>query len=71
MSANDVVSRAEAGLNVLVPALAGAIGMSRGGLYQAIARGEVASVRIGRAIFVPAHEARRLLGMPSSKSLAA
>lgn len=69
MTQHDVLTRAETGLNVLVPPLADAIGMSRAGLYQAIARGEVASVRIGRAIFVPAHEARRLLGM--SKPLAA
>lgn len=66
MTQHDVLTRAEIGLNVLVPPLADAIGMSRAGLYQAIARGEVASVRVGRAIFVPAHETRRLLGMPSA-----
>ena len=37
--------------------------MSRNGLYEAIKRGEVDSIRIGRSIRVPAFEARRLLGL--------
>ncbi|MCJ2055787.1 hypothetical protein MKL09_04400 [Methylobacterium sp. J-048] len=46
-----------------VAPLAEAIGMSRGGLYGAIESGDVEAVKIGRAVFVPAHVARRLLGM--------
>ena len=63
--AEDVLSRIARGENVKVPALAPVIGISRGGLYQAIERKEVAAVAIGRALFVPAYEARRLLGMPA------
>ncbi|MCJ2093954.1 MULTISPECIES: hypothetical protein [unclassified Methylobacterium] len=46
-----------------VAPLAEAIGMSRGGLYGAIESGDVEAVKIGRAVFVPAHVAGRLLGM--------
>lgn len=63
MTTAEILSRAKDGANVPVPPLAQAVGMSRGGLYRAIANGEVASVRIGRAVFVPAHEVRRLLGI--------
>ena len=63
MTTSEVLTRARSGLNVSVPALAQAIGVSRGGLYQAIAREEVEAVKVGRAILVPAHEARRLLCM--------
>lgn len=63
MTVNDVLIRARLGLNVAVTPLSKAAGISKGGLYAAIARGEVESVTIGRAILVPAHEARRLLCM--------
>ena len=59
----DVFSRIREGKNVRVAPLAEAIGMSRGGLYGAIEAGDVEAVKIGRAVFVPAHVARRLLGM--------
>lgn len=65
MTPSEVLTRARNGMNVSVPALAQAVGISRGGLYQAIARGEVEAVTVGRAILVPAHEARRLLCMKS------
>ncbi|KQS85268.1 hypothetical protein ASG32_18625 [Methylobacterium sp. Leaf361] len=61
----DVFSRIREGKNVRVAPLAEAIGMSRGGLYGAIEAGDVEAVKIGRAVFVPAHVARRLLGMKS------
>lgn len=63
--ASDVFSRIREGKNVRVAPLAEAIGMSRGGLYGAIEAGDVEAVKIGRAVFVPAHVARRLLGMKS------
>ena len=59
----DVFARIREGKNVRVAPLAEAIGMSRGGLYGAIEAGDVEAVKIGRAVFVPAHVARRLLGM--------
>lgn len=60
---NEVQKRIRAERPVTVSLLADEIGISRNGLYGAIAREEVRAVRIGRAIFVPAREARRLLGM--------
>ena len=49
--------------NVKVSLLAKAAGTAPNTLYQAIARGEVKAVRIGKAVRIPAHEARRLLGL--------
>lgn len=60
---DDIFSRIRQGKNVRVAPLAEAIGMSRGGLYGAIDAGDVEAVKIGRAVFVPAHVARRLLGI--------
>ena len=63
MPRDDVFTRIQQGKNVRVAPLAEAIGMSRGGLYGAIEAGDVEAVKIGRAVFVPAHVARRLLGI--------
>lgn len=65
---SDIRARILAGKNVPVPPLAEEVGISRNGLYQAIKRGEVESVKIGRAIFVPAHEGRRLLGIDDARA---
>ncbi|SFM62489.1 hypothetical protein [Methylobacterium pseudosasicola] len=65
MPRDDIFARIRDGKNVRVAPLAEAIGMSRGGLYGAIEAGDVEAVKIGRAVFVPAHVARRLLGMKS------
>ncbi|MDP4026335.1 hypothetical protein Q8W71_27300 [Methylobacterium sp. NEAU 140] len=62
---DDVFTRIKQGKNVRVAPLAEAIGMSRGGLYGAIDAGDVEAVKIGRAVFVPAHVARKLLGLPA------
>ena len=62
---DDVFSRLQSGKNVRVPPLADAIGVTAGALYKQIREGAVASVAVGRAVLVPAHEARRLLGMPA------
>ena len=51
------------GRPVKVPPLADALNLSRNGLYLAVRRGEVASIKIGCAIRVPAREAARLLGI--------
>ncbi|TXN76573.1 excisionase [Methylobacterium sp. WL8] len=66
----ELLERIRNGKNVRVAALADAIGMSRGGLYGAIDAGDVEAVKIGRAVLVPAHVARKLLGM-QPESLAA
>jgi excisionase family DNA binding protein len=51
------------GRHVTVPLLAKCVGASPGALYAAIREGEVRAVRIGNAVRIPAHEARRLLGL--------
>jgi hypothetical protein len=51
------------GRAVNVASLAHALGMSKVGLYAAVKRGEVQSTRIGRRVVIPAHVARRLLGL--------
>lgn len=67
---DDVFSRIKQGKNVRVAPLAEAIGMSRGGLYGAIDAGDVEAVKIGRAVFVPARVASRLLGIQSEPAAA-
>jgi excisionase family DNA binding protein len=51
------------GGGVKAPALAKALGLSRVGIYEAVKRGEIPATRIGRRIIIPAHVARRLLGL--------
>ncbi|ANY78467.1 hypothetical protein BB934_09680 [Microvirga ossetica] len=48
---------------VKATALAKALGLSRVGIYEAVKRGEIQATRIGRRIVIPAHVARRLLGI--------
>lgn len=43
--------------------VADALGLSLNGFYEAVKRGDVAVVRVGRRIIVPAREVRRLLGV--------
>lgn len=64
----DLMRRIAEGKNVKVAALADAIGISKGGLYLAIRRGEVEAVNVGTAVFVPAREARRLLGLDAKQA---
>lgn len=63
MSFDDVVKRAREGRPLKVPDLADATGFSRNALYQAIKRGELDAIRLGRAAVVPAPAALRLLGI--------
>jgi excisionase family DNA binding protein len=42
-----------------------ALGTSRGATYDAVARGEIPSIRIGRRVVVPTAALRRLLGLDS------
>ncbi len=51
------------GRNVKVQPLAVAVGITPGALYSAVKNGKVRAVRIGKAVRIPAHEARRLLGL--------
>ena len=48
---------------VKVRPLAKASGRSFNAFYAAVRRGEVKSIRVGRAYRIPAHEARRVLGL--------
>ena len=58
---NQILERARQGKNVKVPPLAEAVGLSVNGFYAACRRGEIETVRIGRAVMVPGREALRLL----------
>lgn len=40
------------------------LGISRNGMYRAIERGEIPSVRIGKRIVVPKHVVHKMLGEP-------
>lgn len=40
--------------------------LSRNGTYQAVERGEIPSIRIGRRILIPTAAFRRLLGMDAA-----
>lgn len=51
------------GRPVRVAPLARALELSRNGFYEAVKRGDIRSIRVGRAIRIPAQEARRLLGL--------
>lgn len=66
---NEILERARQGKNVKVPPLAEAVGLSVNGFYAACRRGEIETVRIGRAVMVPGHEALRLLS--ASQAVAA
>ena len=46
-----------------VEQVAVALGLGRSACYEAIGRGEIPSLRIGRRLFVQTAELRRLLGM--------
>jgi predicted DNA-binding transcriptional regulator AlpA len=59
----DLTDALAEGRAVNVPPLARALGLSRVGLYAAVKRGEVPSIRIGRRVVIPAAVARRLLGL--------
>lgn len=63
---SDVRRDIEAGRNIKVPPLAREANTAPGTLYKAIARGEVQAVRIGKGFRIPAHEARRLLGLEAA-----
>ena len=59
----EILNRAREGKNLKVPPVAEAIGLSTNGAYAAIRRGEIASVRVGRAVFIPGREVLRLLSV--------
>ena len=60
---DDFTSAVREGRNVRVADLSRAVGVTPGAVYMAIQRGEIRAVRIGKAVRVPADEARRLLGL--------
>jgi hypothetical protein len=61
MTTADLLKRAREGNNVKVRPLAEAVGLSLNSFYAACRRGEIQTVRVGRAITVPGREALRLL----------
>ena len=54
--------------SVRVGDLAKAMSMPKPTLYAAVNRGEIRAVRIGRAVSIPAAEARRLLGIDDPRA---
>lgn len=64
-SYEEVLKRIAAKQNVKAATLAPLVDLSTAAFYKAIERGEVEAVKIGRTRLIPAHEARRLLGMPA------
>ena len=44
-----------------------ALGLSRGSLYRAVARGQIPSLRIGRRLVIPVAALDRLLQEPPAK----
>lgn len=63
---SDLRQAIEQGRNVRIPALAKEAGVTPGALYAAVRGGEVKAVRIGKAVRIPAYEARRLLGLEAA-----
>jgi excisionase family DNA binding protein len=59
----ELLAALNEGRPVRVNSLAEALSVSRNGFYEAIKRGEIRSIRIGRSIRIPAQEARRVLGV--------
>lgn len=53
---------------VSVDDAAAALGISRGTAYQAVAAGEIPSIRIGRRLLVPTAGLRRLLGLDAESA---
>jgi excisionase family DNA binding protein len=51
-----------------VPEAARQLGLSRNAAYEAVKRGEIPAVRIGRRLFVPRHAIDHLLAQASAKS---
>jgi hypothetical protein len=66
MSNEDVRTRVMAGKNVRIDPLAEAAGISPNGLRQAIRRGEIDIVKVGRTVLIPAHVGKRLLGIAAA-----
>ncbi len=48
---------------ITVEEMADALGIGRTGAYDAVRRGDLPSIRIGRRIVVPVAELRRLVGL--------
>jgi len=68
MSYLHVVSRASYSKTIDVPEAARQLGLSRNAAYEAVKRGEIPAVRIGRRLFVPRDAIDRLLAAVSLKS---
>jgi excisionase family DNA binding protein len=43
------------------------IGLSRNGMYEAVARGEIPSIRIGRRLLIPVHALEALFAKAGSQ----
>lgn len=55
---------------VSVPEAARILGIGRGQMYQAVARGEIPSIRLGRTIKISTDILRRILESGSNKEVA-
>lgn len=68
----DIREQVSMGSDARPRAIADATSLSYSGIYGMIARGEIEVRRIGEAVIIPNHEARRLLGLePAPKTSAA
>jgi excisionase family DNA binding protein len=63
--------RERGALTYSVPEAGRLIGLSRNGAYEAAARGDIPTVRIGRKLFVPRAALNRLLEADGSPALTA
>jgi hypothetical protein len=63
MDRTALLKAIEEGTPAKVRPLAKAANFSANALYGAVERGEVRSIRVGRAIRIPPDEAKRLLGL--------
>jgi len=58
-------------LTLTVREAAKLLGISRNTAYEAIARGEIPSVRLGKRLIVPRHQLMQLLGEPDPSQVSA
>ena len=63
MDLSEILQAIADGRPVKVRPLAKMAGFSANGFYQAVRRGDVRSIRLGKSIRIPAAEARRVLGL--------
>lgn len=59
-----------AALTITVDEAAELLGVSRGSAYEAVRKGEIPTVRIGRRILVPKAKLYELTGVPAKSTVA-